>query len=151
MTGGLDSMHIHNRATEMVVLVAGGPLKTSFVMEDGSTDPVQATIGLYQGVIRPQGSVHWEFDDNCAPAVFVSGLSNEDPGVSRTAQNFFVNPGDLVDADMGYPEFLDGVDMKKYYQSLPRAFALGAQECLTRCGLKYNANATGGPNYDTSG
>ena len=32
---GLDSMHIHNRATEMVTLVSGVSLKTGFVLEDG--------------------------------------------------------------------------------------------------------------------
>lgn len=32
---GLDSIHVHNRATEMVILVAGTSLKTGFVLEDG--------------------------------------------------------------------------------------------------------------------
>lgn len=32
---GLDSVHIHNRVTEMVTLVAGNSLKTGFVLEDG--------------------------------------------------------------------------------------------------------------------
>lgn len=32
---GLDSMHIHNRATEVVTLVSGISLKTGFVLEDG--------------------------------------------------------------------------------------------------------------------
>lgn len=32
---GLDSIHIHNRATELVTLVAGKSLKTGFVLEDG--------------------------------------------------------------------------------------------------------------------
>lgn len=32
---GLDSMHIHNRATEIVTLVKGVSLKTGFVLEDG--------------------------------------------------------------------------------------------------------------------
>lgn len=32
---GLDSIHIHNRATEIVTLVSGQSLKTGFVMEDG--------------------------------------------------------------------------------------------------------------------
>lgn len=32
---GLDSIHIHNRATEMVTLVSGKSLKTGFVLEDG--------------------------------------------------------------------------------------------------------------------
>lgn len=32
---GLDSIHIHNRADEVVTLVAGKSLKTGFVLEDG--------------------------------------------------------------------------------------------------------------------
>lgn len=32
---GLDSIHLHNRATEMVTLVSGISLKTGFVLEDG--------------------------------------------------------------------------------------------------------------------
>lgn len=32
---GLDSIHIHNRATELVTLVSGKSLKTGFVLEDG--------------------------------------------------------------------------------------------------------------------
>ncbi len=32
---GLDSIHLHNRATEMVTLVNGVSLKTGFVLEDG--------------------------------------------------------------------------------------------------------------------
>lgn len=32
---GLDSIHIHNRATEMVTLVKGTSLTTGFVLEDG--------------------------------------------------------------------------------------------------------------------
>lgn len=32
---GLDSIHLHNRATEMVTLVKGVSLKTGFVLEDG--------------------------------------------------------------------------------------------------------------------
>ena len=32
---GLDSIHLHNRATELVTLVSGESLKTGFVLEDG--------------------------------------------------------------------------------------------------------------------
>ena len=141
-------MHTHNRATEVVLLINGGPLQISFVMEDSLTDPFNATIGLYQAVIRPMGSIQWEFNDNCHPAVFVAALSNEDPGVSRTAQNFFVNPLDLVEGAMGYPTFLDGQTSDGIYQTLPRAFALGAKECLNRCGITYVAEDN--PNYTTN-
>jgi hypothetical protein len=32
---GLDSIHLHNRADELVTLVQGTSLKTGFVLEDG--------------------------------------------------------------------------------------------------------------------
>lgn len=102
---GLDSLHIHNRAHEVVTLVAGKSLKTGFVLEDGFDLPVYTEIGLYQAAIRPQGSQHWEFNDHCESAVFVASLSNEDPAVSRTAQNFFINPQDIVEADLSYPNW----------------------------------------------
>ena len=136
--GGLDSMHIHNRATEMVILVAGTSLKTGFVLEDGFDRSVVTTIGLYQGTIRPQGSIHYEFNVNCDAAVFIAGLSSEDPGVSRTAQNFFGNDPVVVAADVGYPSFLNNVDIAKFAGEIPKAFAQGALECYQRCGLPYN-------------
>ena len=132
-------MHVHNRATEMVVLVAGQSLYTGFVQEDGLTDPIITELGLYQGTIRPQGAIHYEFNDNCEPAIFVSGLSNEDPGVARTAQQFFVEQPDLVYADLGYPGFLKDVNLTDFAMTIPSAFALGAQACLQRCGITYNA------------
>ena len=36
---GLDSIHVHNRANELVTLVAGKSLKTGFVLEDGFGRP----------------------------------------------------------------------------------------------------------------
>ena len=41
---GLDSIHLHNRATELVTLVKGTSLKAGFVMEDGfgKTPPCHA-------------------------------------------------------------------------------------------------------------
>lgn len=35
------------------------------------------------------GSIHYEFNDSCEPPVFIATLSDEDPGLSRMAQNFF--------------------------------------------------------------
>ncbi|KAF2630141.1 hypothetical protein BU25DRAFT_485324 [Macroventuria anomochaeta] len=93
--------------------------------EDGFDKPVITTIGLYQGTIRPQGSIHYEFNDNCEPAVFVAGLSSEDPGVSRTSQNLFVEDPELVKASLGYPKSLNNVNVTEFYGSIPAAFAQG--------------------------
>ena len=84
-------------------------------------------IGLYQATIRPQGSMHWEFNDHCESAVFVASLGNEDPGVSRSAQNFFINPQDVVEADLSYPDWLVSVNTTDFRAVLPAAFAQGAK------------------------
>jgi hypothetical protein len=152
----MNTPHTHNRATEFLILVKGNNLRTSFVQESGLNDPIETTLSLYQGAILPIGSLHYEvcsvqlpmsrrscpltgrkFNDNCEPAVFASAFSSEDPGLSRAAQNFFLqNPG-IVDADLGFPGFLDGVDIPKFEQMIPKPFALGAKECLTRCNITY--------------
>lgn len=43
-------METHDYATELVLLINGGPLQTSFVTEGGLKDPSNTTIGLYQAV-----------------------------------------------------------------------------------------------------
>lgn len=106
--------------------------------------PVYTEIGLYQATIRPHGSIHWEFNDHCESAVFVASLAHEDPGVSRTAQNFFINPQDVVAADLAYPEWFKGVNTTNFRALLPAAFAQGAKACFKRCGLKYDTNDAGG-------
>lgn len=47
---GLDSIHLHNRATEMVTLVSGTSLKTGFVLEDG--------FGKFSLIVQSIETVH---------------------------------------------------------------------------------------------
>ncbi|KAK0815314.1 hypothetical protein LTR91_014779 [Friedmanniomyces endolithicus] len=136
---GMNTPHTHNRATELLVIVAGNNVHTSFVQESGLTTPITTTLNQYQGAVLPIGSIHYEFNDSCEPAVFVAAFSNEDPGLSRAAQNFFGEDGPIVTADLGFPAFLDHVNIPQFRSKIPKAFALGAQECLDRCGIKYNA------------
>lgn len=83
------------------------------------------------------GSIHYEFNDNCEPAMFIAVFSSDDPGMSRTAQNFFgLNP-DIVDADLGFPSFLDHTNIAQFATTISPAFALGAKSCLERCGITY--------------
>ncbi|KAK0946158.1 hypothetical protein LTR29_002472 [Friedmanniomyces endolithicus] len=136
---GMNTPHTHNRATELLVIVAGNNVHTSFVQESGLTTPITTTLNQYQGAVLPMGSIHYEFNDSCEPAVFVAAFSNEDPGLSRAAQNFFGEDGPIVTADLGFPAFLDHVNIPQFRSKIPKAFALGGQECLDRCGIKYNA------------
>lgn len=68
----MNTPHTHNRASEFLVIVQGGNVHTSFVQESGLTTPITTTLSLYQGAILPMGSIHYEFNDNCEPAVFVA-------------------------------------------------------------------------------
>ncbi|KAK5113670.1 hypothetical protein LTR62_003297 [Meristemomyces frigidus] len=136
---GMNTPHTHNRATELLLVVQGGNVHTSFVQESGLTTPITTTLNQYQGTVLPMGSIHYEFNDSCEPAVFVAAFSHEDPGLSRTAQNFFGEDGNIVKADLGFPGILSGVNVPQFQSTIPKAFALGAQRCLDKCGIKYNS------------
>jgi hypothetical protein len=57
--------------------------------------------------------------------------------LGRVAQNFFNLDLNTVDADLGFPDFLDHTNIAQFAASIPPAFALGAKECLDRYGIKY--------------
>lgn len=134
---GLNTPHIHPRSGEFLTLVKGDNLKTGLILENGFTVQQNTTLSLYQGTIFPQGSIHFQFNDNCEDAVFVSGLSNEDPGASSIAQNFFNIDPAIVDATLGFPKQIDANNFAQFKSAIPPPFALGAQECLQRCGIKH--------------
>jgi hypothetical protein len=62
-----------------------------------------ADIELHPGTatVFPQGSIHYEVNDNCEAAMFVAAYNGEDPGVSQIAQRFFGLPVDIVGAALG--------------------------------------------------
>jgi len=134
---GMNTPHIHNRATEFLMIVQGGNVRTGFILENGLTTQMSTTLDMFQGAIFPQGSIHFEFNDNCEAAVFTAAFSNEDPGLSSIANNFFSLDPNIVNADLGYPRFLDGTNIAQFESTIPKSFALGMRECLTRCGINH--------------
>lgn len=95
------------------------------------------TLDLYEGAIFPMGSIHCEFNDSREPVVFIAASSSDDLNLSRTTQDFFrLNPG-IVDADLGLLSFLDHINIAQFAATIPPAFALAANSCLDRCGIKY--------------
>lgn len=134
---GMNKPHIHPRATEFLILATGANVKTGFLLENGLQTQMSTTLSQYQGAILPQGSIHYEFNDNCEPAVFIAAFSNEDPGLSTVGKNFFSLDPDIVDADLGFPDFLDHTNIRQFAKSIPKSFSNGAMECLDRCHIKY--------------
>jgi oxalate decarboxylase/phosphoglucose isomerase-like protein (cupin superfamily) len=134
---GMNTPHTHPRATEFLTIATGGNVKTGFIQEEGENTELTTILDQYEGAIFPMGSIHYEFNDSCEPAVFIAAFSSDDPGLSRVAQNFFGLNSDVVNADLGYPSFLDHTNIAQFATIIPPAFALGTKECLDRCGIAY--------------
>ena len=134
---GMNKPHIHPRASEFLTLAKGDNVLTGFILENGLQTQFSTTLSLYQGAIFPQGSIHYEFNDNCEPAVFLAAFSNEDPGLSTIGKNFFALDPDVVDADLGFPDQLDGTNLRQFDAAIPKSFSQGPKECLKRCKIPY--------------
>ena len=137
---GLNTPHIHPRATEFFTLTTPSKLgmRTGFVMENQQNDEFNTTITQYQGTVFPQGSIHWQQNLDCEPAVGVAGLNSEDPGASSIAQNFLKQTsGDILDAALGFPAQINADNFAQFRKNIPAPLAKGVQECLARCQIKY--------------
>ncbi|KAJ7180840.1 RmlC-like cupin [Mycena filopes] len=127
---GINTPHTHPRATEINFSV-NGTLRTGMLAENGARFVVN-DLPAGSMTVFPQGSVHFEMNTGCEPAMFVAGFNGEDPGVSSLAQRFFGLPIDIIDATMGGlgVQVVEGLADK-----IPDNIAVGTDECLKRCGL----------------
>ncbi|KAF4536297.1 putative spherulin-1b precursor protein [Lasiodiplodia theobromae] len=140
---GLNTPHTHPRATEFLTLVDGEKLDFGFIVEnglvaDGNNAEAAGSLGRLGGAVFPIGSIHYQFNPTCKNATFVATLTNEDPGTSQMAQNFFGLNGDIVQATLGFPEQLDGADLESFKANIPANVALGVEQCLQTCNIPKN-------------
>ena len=89
----MNTPHTHPRATEILYLV-DGEMEAGFIEENGARFVRNALTGG-QGTIFPQGSVHYQINIGCKPALFVAALNNEDPGTTQIAQRCEFGPSPL--------------------------------------------------------
>jgi hypothetical protein len=75
---GMNTPHTHPRATEFLTIASGGNVKSGFIQESGETTEIATILNQYEGGIFPMGSIHYEFNDSCDPAVFIAAFSDED-------------------------------------------------------------------------
>lgn len=134
---GMNTPHIHPRATELNIVVQGR-LVTNFFLENGAK-PVANTLKRFQMAVFPQGASHVEFNPDCEETVFVAGFNNEDAGVNSLAQSFFALRPDITSATLGGLKSLDGKDIESFRELIPANIALGIDACLDKCGIKRNA------------
>jgi quercetin dioxygenase-like cupin family protein len=132
---GLNIPHSHPRADEMLTVVEG-VLNTGMVLENGFTQEIKTQLGKYQGTVFPKGSIHYQQNPTCEPAVFVAGFGSNDPGRSDIATNFWMFDSDVIDASLGFPETIGGETIDQWRAHLPVNLALGVDSCLQACGIR---------------
>jgi len=126
---GMVAPHIHPRATEILVNVAGPPLMTGVIPEAGAPSIV-GYAGVGNVTVLPQGSVHYVSSTGCYPTVIVAGFNSESPGVLFVSQAFAAFDEETYSAAFGGI----GVTMIDEDQ-IPNAVNIGRQECLKKCGI----------------
>ncbi|KAJ7113638.1 RmlC-like cupin domain-containing protein [Mycena epipterygia] len=131
---GLNIPHMHPRADELLTVVEG-IMNTGFVQENGFNAEVETQLGQYQATVFPMGSIHYQQNPTCSPAVFVASLNSEDPGRSDIATNYWMLPSDLVNAALGFPVTIGGGNIDAWRAHLPVNLAAGVDSCLQACGL----------------
>jgi hypothetical protein len=140
---GINTPHVHPRATEFLTLVNGTNLRFGYVLENtlvvgkGNSPEIAGKLDIFEGTVFPQGSIHFQFNDNCEPAVFVAGLNSEDPGTNQVAQGFFALNDQVVNATLGFPKEINGKNIADFRNMIPANLAQDMEVCLNRCNKKY--------------
>jgi len=127
---GINLPHTHPRATEILISVSG-TFRAGFIAENGARY-IGNNISDGMLTIFPQGSVHFEQNEGCEPAIFVAAFNNEDPGVQTTSHSYFGLPSDI--AATGFLDF-NASQVQELTLNLARNPAFGVEECRVRCGL----------------
>jgi len=137
---GVNTPHVHPRATEMIT-VADGKLDFGMILENGmlaagqGTGEVTGGLNKFQGTAFPQGSIHYQANPTCEQTSYVATLNSEDPGTNSIAQGFFGLNGDVVQASLGWPKTFDGKDLETFRKQIPATLAARVEACLVRCGI----------------
>jgi oxalate decarboxylase/phosphoglucose isomerase-like protein (cupin superfamily) len=149
---GLNTPHWHPRANELLTVVQG-TLIGALVLENdsgfgnvvGGPDPVigplpqiNTTLSNYTGMLFPKGLVHWQFNPECEPAVFVAGFDNPDPGRAEAARGFFSGePDEVLIASTGYSEYLTPAQVSALRPTLTSSFTSIVESCAKKCGIPF--------------
>ena len=130
---GMNTPHTHPRATEFNYVV-NGSFTTGMFQENGAR-VVLGNVTAGQASLFPRGSIHFEANLDCQPAVFVAAFGDSDPGVLQIAQGLFGLPTQVVGAVLGNDLTSDQITTLK--SMIPANVAVGLDECVQRCGLTF--------------
>ncbi|KAF1963545.1 RmlC-like cupin [Byssothecium circinans] len=133
---GINTPHVHPRATEFLTVVEG-TVDFGYVLENGlvkaGTPEIAGKLEKFEGTVFPMGSIHYQFNPTCDNAVFVAALNSEDPGTNQVAQGFFNLNAGVVNATLGFPKTIDGKNIEQFRRTIPANIAQDIDNCLVKC------------------
>ncbi|KAK7184629.1 hypothetical protein DPSP01_000355 [Paraphaeosphaeria sporulosa] len=144
---GINTPHVHPRATEFLTVVEG-EIDFGYILENGlvaagKNAEVAGTLSKFQGTVFPQGAIHYQINNQCNPAKFVATLDNEDAGTLQMAQAFLGLNADVVNATLGFPKEINGQNIQEFRKYLPVNIAQSVDICLKKCGYTGAPTAAG--------
>ncbi|GAV69735.1 Cupin_1 domain-containing protein [Cephalotus follicularis] len=112
---GLNPPHTHPRATEILVVLEGS-LHVGFVTSNPNNRLFTKVLNVGDVFVFPIGLIHFQFNRGNTPAVAISGLSSQNPGVITIANAVFgSNPP--ISTDVLSKAFQIDANLVKYLQS----------------------------------
>ncbi|KAI4869378.1 RmlC-like cupin domain-containing protein [Hypoxylon rubiginosum] len=136
---GFNTPHVHNRATELLI-VTKGRVVSEMVVENGVEDAdskkprdITNTIEELQATPYFMGALHTQFNPDCGNVTFVAPLSSEDFGANTMAQAYFALEDDTIRAAAGNQ--IKGADVDKFRGIISTNVALGVEKCLQKCNI----------------
>ena len=85
---GLNPPHTHPRATEVLTVIEG-TLYVGFVTSFPEFKLFSKVLNKGDVFVFPEGLIHFQFNTGAVPAVAISGLSSQNPGVIPIAKAVF--------------------------------------------------------------
>lgn len=135
----MNTLHVHPRSAELQI-VTSGRLITEMIPENGvlSKNGTRRVIRteLKTNMMTPfyQGSVHTQFNPDCAPATFVASFASDDFGAGQVVDEAFAASNDVIAATFG--QSIRGKDIDRVRAAIPKSIAEGVDKCLQKCGIK---------------
>jgi hypothetical protein len=104
----------------------------------GALPQINTTLSNYTGMLFPKGLVHWQFNPECEPAVFVAGFDTPDPGRAEAALGFFSGePDEVLIASTGYSDYLTPAQVMGLRPTLTSSFTSIVKSCAQKCGIPF--------------
>lgn len=95
-SGGLNAPHIHPRASEIFILVEGGPLLVGLITSTtnpNTNDPpnqqFNGTLYAGQAIVFPRGLVHFQKNIGPGKAFAIAAFNSQNPGVEQIGKVLF--------------------------------------------------------------